>query len=138
MSFNSQDTFQPFYSPLYRSRQRVWRAFKTFLSLLRSLTLTSYSFSHKYVYTLRHAERIQRIIDFTVMTFVPLGLPVSWIMMAPSISPSTPGGPNNPGLRLYKFETATGQVSKNDLRHVTFVVSDRTISIYAIFRSQEM
>ncbi|KZC14166.1 Acid sphingomyelinase-like phosphodiesterase 3b [Dufourea novaeangliae] len=38
------------------------------------------------------------------------GLPVSWIMMAPSISPSTPGGPNNPGLRLYKFETNTGQV----------------------------
>lgn len=38
------------------------------------------------------------------------GLPVSWIMMAPSISPSTPGGPNNPGLRLYKFETTTGQV----------------------------
>lgn len=38
------------------------------------------------------------------------GLPASWIMMAPSISPSTPGGPNNPGLRLYKFETNTGQV----------------------------
>lgn len=38
------------------------------------------------------------------------GLPVSWIMMAPSITPSTPGGPNNPGLRLYKFETNTGQV----------------------------
>lgn len=69
---------------------------------------------------------------------MPLGLPVSWIMMAPSISPSTPGGPNNPGLRLYKFETATGQVGKNVLRYVTFVVSDRTISIYAIFRSKEM
>ncbi|XP_076395443.1 cyclic GMP-AMP phosphodiesterase SMPDL3A [Megachile rotundata] len=38
------------------------------------------------------------------------GSPVSWIMMAPSISPRTPGGPNNPGLRLYKFETNTGQV----------------------------
>ncbi|XP_054015679.1 acid sphingomyelinase-like phosphodiesterase 3a isoform X1 [Hylaeus anthracinus] len=38
------------------------------------------------------------------------GQPVSWIMMAPSISPSTPGGPNNPGVRLYKFETSTGQV----------------------------
>ncbi|XP_076758581.1 acid sphingomyelinase-like phosphodiesterase 3b [Xylocopa sonorina] len=38
------------------------------------------------------------------------GLPVSWIMMAPSISPRTLGGPNNPGLRLYKFETTTGQV----------------------------
>lgn len=45
--------------------------------------------------------------------FVPPGLPVSWIMMAPSISPTTPGGPNNPGLRLYKFETTTGQVIIN-------------------------
>lgn len=31
-------------------------------------------------------------------------------MMAPSVTPSTVGGPNNPGLRLYKFETNTGQV----------------------------
>ncbi|XP_014603007.1 PREDICTED: acid sphingomyelinase-like phosphodiesterase 3b isoform X2 [Polistes canadensis] len=38
------------------------------------------------------------------------GNPVSWIMIAPSITPSAPGGPNNPGLRLYKFETGTGQV----------------------------
>ncbi|XP_017756235.1 PREDICTED: acid sphingomyelinase-like phosphodiesterase 3a [Eufriesea mexicana] len=38
------------------------------------------------------------------------GLPVSWIMMAPSISPNSLGGPSNPGLRLYKFETTTGQV----------------------------
>ncbi|XP_076241629.1 cyclic GMP-AMP phosphodiesterase SMPDL3A isoform X2 [Calliopsis andreniformis] len=38
------------------------------------------------------------------------GVPVSWIMMAPSVSPSRPGGPNNPGLRLYKFETDTGQI----------------------------
>lgn len=30
--------------------------------------------------------------------------------MAPSVTPSTGGGPNNPGLRLYKFETNTGQV----------------------------
>ncbi|XP_043678182.1 acid sphingomyelinase-like phosphodiesterase 3b isoform X1 [Vespula pensylvanica] len=39
------------------------------------------------------------------------GNPVSWIMIAPSITPNTPGGgPNNPGLRLYEFETGTGQV----------------------------
>lgn len=36
-------------------------------------------------------------------------------MMAPSVSPSTPGGPNNPGLRLYKFETNTGQVGVGTL-----------------------
>ncbi|XP_066581214.1 acid sphingomyelinase-like phosphodiesterase 3b [Prorops nasuta] len=39
------------------------------------------------------------------------GSPVSWIMMAPSITPHRDdGGPNNPGLRLYKFETKTGQI----------------------------
>ncbi|KAK0157439.1 hypothetical protein PV328_011183 [Microctonus aethiopoides] len=39
-----------------------------------------------------------------------MGVPVSWIMMAPSITPGRPNGPNNPGLRLYKFETGTGQI----------------------------
>jgi len=38
--------------------------------------------------------------------------PVSWIFIAPSVSPKrTSGGANNPGLRLYKFDTDTGQVS---------------------------
>ncbi|XP_050462261.1 acid sphingomyelinase-like phosphodiesterase 3a [Cataglyphis hispanica] len=39
-----------------------------------------------------------------------MGQPVSWIMMTPSVTPSAVGGPNNPGLRLYKFETNTGQI----------------------------
>ena len=40
------------------------------------------------------------------------GRPVSWIFIAPSVSPKrTSGGANNPGLRLYKFDTDTGQVS---------------------------
>lgn len=43
--------------------------------------------------------------------------------MAPSISPNTPGGPNNPGLRLYKFETNTGQVGGNTERHVSSIIS---------------
>lgn len=64
-------------------------------------------------------------------TFVPPGLPVSWIMMAPSISPSTPGGPNNPGLRLYKFETTTGQVGGGKKTSIPrlfhLLVSDRKI-----------
>ncbi|XP_043478647.1 acid sphingomyelinase-like phosphodiesterase 3b [Leptopilina heterotoma] len=38
------------------------------------------------------------------------GSPVSWIMMAPSITPYRAGGPNNPGLRLYQFEKKSGQV----------------------------
>lgn len=40
------------------------------------------------------------------------GKPVSWIMIAPSITPRKMlGGSNNPAMRLYKFETDTGQVS---------------------------
>lgn len=40
------------------------------------------------------------------------GKPVSWIMIAPSVTPTkTPGESNNPAMRLYKFETDTGQVS---------------------------
>ncbi|KAG5869138.1 hypothetical protein JTB14_001911 [Gonioctena quinquepunctata] len=39
------------------------------------------------------------------------GRPVSWAMLAPSITPRrTNEGPNNPGLRLYKFDKDTGQV----------------------------
>ncbi|XP_023719561.1 acid sphingomyelinase-like phosphodiesterase 3a [Cryptotermes secundus] len=39
------------------------------------------------------------------------GHPVSWIFIAPAVSPKrTPSGANNPGLRLYKFDTDTGQV----------------------------
>lgn len=41
-----------------------------------------------------------------------IGKPVSWIMIAPSITPRKMlGGSNNPAMRLYKFETDTGQVS---------------------------
>ncbi|XP_060522068.1 acid sphingomyelinase-like phosphodiesterase 3a [Cylas formicarius] len=37
--------------------------------------------------------------------------PVSWAMLAPSVTPKrTHDGPNNPGLRLYKFDKDTGQV----------------------------
>ncbi|XP_075215109.1 acid sphingomyelinase-like phosphodiesterase 3b [Lycorma delicatula] len=40
------------------------------------------------------------------------GEPVSWMLMAPAVTPrqSTSGAINNPGLRLYKFDTDTGQV----------------------------
>ncbi|XP_050428631.1 acid sphingomyelinase-like phosphodiesterase 3a isoform X2 [Adelges cooleyi] len=37
--------------------------------------------------------------------------PLSWMMMAPSLTPSkSPGVSNNPGLRLYKFNTNTGHI----------------------------
>nr|XP_024214780.1 acid sphingomyelinase-like phosphodiesterase 3b [Halyomorpha halys] len=37
--------------------------------------------------------------------------PINWILMAPAVSPKrTSSGANNPGIRLYKFETTTGQV----------------------------
>ncbi|XP_030756670.1 acid sphingomyelinase-like phosphodiesterase 3b [Sitophilus oryzae] len=39
------------------------------------------------------------------------GRPISWAMLAPSITPKrTHNGPNNPGLRIYKFDKDTGQV----------------------------
>ncbi|KAF6207953.1 hypothetical protein GE061_016402 [Apolygus lucorum] len=38
-------------------------------------------------------------------------VPVNWMLMAPAVSPRrTSSGANNPGVRLYKFETSTGQV----------------------------
>ncbi|CAB0014726.1 unnamed protein product [Nesidiocoris tenuis] len=37
--------------------------------------------------------------------------PVNWMLMAPALSPRrTSSGANNPGVRLYKFETSSGQV----------------------------
>lgn len=42
------------------------------------------------------------------------GKPVSWIMIAPSVTPKKQSiGSNNPAMRLYKFDTDTGQVSTN-------------------------
>ncbi|KAK6633579.1 hypothetical protein RUM44_004186 [Polyplax serrata] len=39
------------------------------------------------------------------------GVPVSWMFLAPAVSPKrTTTVPNNPGLRLYKFNTNTGKV----------------------------
>jgi sphingomyelin phosphodiesterase acid-like 3 len=39
------------------------------------------------------------------------GRPVSWALLAPSITPKrTTDGANNPGLRIYKFDKDTGQV----------------------------
>ncbi|KAJ1530897.1 hypothetical protein ONE63_005737 [Megalurothrips usitatus] len=37
--------------------------------------------------------------------------PVSWMLMPPSVTPRrTQGGPNNPGIRLYKYDNSTGNV----------------------------
>uniref|UniRef100_A0A6B2E4C8 Putative acid sphingomyelinase 4 n=1 Tax=Phlebotomus kandelakii TaxID=1109342 RepID=A0A6B2E4C8_9DIPT len=45
------------------------------------------------------------------IVYSDMGKPVSWIMMAPSVTPRKMNvGANNPGMRLYKFETDTGQV----------------------------
>ncbi|XP_075163064.1 cyclic GMP-AMP phosphodiesterase SMPDL3A [Haematobia irritans] len=39
------------------------------------------------------------------------GKPVSWMMMSPSVTPrKMNGGSNNPAMRLYKFDTDSGQV----------------------------
>jgi len=57
--------------------------------------------------------------------------------MAPSVTPSTVGGPNNPGLRLYKFETNTGQV-RGGGAHTFSIISrcSRSRSICATCRFQ--
>ncbi|XP_023938598.1 acid sphingomyelinase-like phosphodiesterase 3a [Bicyclus anynana] len=38
------------------------------------------------------------------------GRPVSWALLAPSLTPRGAGSISNPGLRLYKFESNTGKV----------------------------
>jgi hypothetical protein len=49
---------------------------------------------------------------------------VSWIFIAPSVSPKrTSGGSNNPGLRLYKFDTDTGQVSSALVKDTMLLIS---------------
>lgn len=57
-----------------------------------------------------------------------IGKPVSWIMVAPSITPrkSNIGLSNNPAMRLYKFETDTGQVSFS-FSYLIIILSTLTI-----------
>lgn len=56
------------------------------------------------------SKAIYQIIEFVI------GKPVSWIMIAPSVTPrKTNVGSNNPAMRLYKFDTDTGQVSSKIL-----------------------
>lgn len=52
-------------------------------------------------------------ISFVYLPFsTSAGMPVSWIMIAPSVTPKKSNiGSNNPAMRLYKFDTDTGQVS---------------------------
>ncbi|XP_035438582.1 acid sphingomyelinase-like phosphodiesterase 3a [Spodoptera frugiperda] len=38
------------------------------------------------------------------------GRPVSWALLAPSVTPRGAGSTSNPGLRLYKFDSNTGKV----------------------------
>ena len=47
------------------------------------------------------------------------GRPISWILLAPAVSPREPGlaegsGPNNPSIRLVKFDTNSGQVTSHN------------------------
>lgn len=66
--------------------------------------------SCRFALNLINTHSMQLIIPWNDTRVLRTGLPVSWIMMAPSVTPNGGGGPNNPGLRLYKFETNTGQV----------------------------
>lgn len=84
----------------------------------------------------KNYSRLQNLI----ITFILSGRPISWAMLAPSITPKRSNdGPNNPGLRLYKFDKNTGQVSYNN--YIPYVVPLRLfVHIFAysaiIFYSQ--
>ena len=66
---------------------------------------------------------MRSIVDCNFLLFILIfmqiiGKPVSWIMIAPSVTPRKSNiGSNNPAMRLYKFETDTGQVSLHVLDH---------------------
>ena len=52
--------------------------------------------------------------------FDVVGRPISWILLAPAVSPREPGlaegsGPNNPSIRLVKYDTNSGQVISHNL-----------------------
>ena len=54
------------------------------------------------------------------MSYLLIGRPVSWILLAPAVSPREPGlaegsGANNPAIRLVKFNTDNGQVYSSRL-----------------------
>lgn len=46
----------------------------------------------------------------SIVTPPIIGKPISWMMIAPSITPRKMSESNNPAMRLYKFDTDTGQV----------------------------
>lgn len=54
-------------------------------------------------------KRFNKIFNFVFKKCT--GIPVSWVFIAPGVSPKKPGGsPNNPAIRLYKFNTETGVI----------------------------
>ncbi|XP_070501702.1 acid sphingomyelinase-like phosphodiesterase 3b [Chironomus tepperi] len=60
-----------------------------------------------------------------------MGKPVSWIMIAPSITPrkSNIGLSNNPAMRLYKFETDTGQVLDYTQFYLDLEAANRDVDV---------
>lgn len=64
-----------------------------------------------------HINQAEAAINIMIQLIIPImgfiaGKPVSWIMIAPSVTPKKQSiGSNNPAMRLYKFDTDTGQVS---------------------------
>lgn len=54
--------------------------------------------------------------------------PVSWTLMAPSVSPHRdPAGSSNPGLRLYKFDTNTGKVLDYTQYYLDLATANRNV-----------
>nr|CAD7601324.1 unnamed protein product [Timema genevievae] len=62
------------------------------------------------------------------------GRPVSWMFIAPAVSPRrTPSGANNPGLRLYKFDTDTGQDYAQQNSSLLFMLNANKLVFLAMF-----
>lgn len=87
------------------------------------------------------SQKRRTFFDIIFSVYISTGNPISWIMMAPALTPRRiNGGANNPGLRLYKFDTDTGQVSMKEsltlrilytfvLKRMTFFDVDVKMSI---------
>ena len=73
----------------------------------------SFIFFFLYIYIRSYSKCVYGNDSTLIILTNITGKPVSWMMIAPSVTPRKMiVGSNNPAMRLYKFETDTGQVSK--------------------------
>lgn len=94
--------------PIIPSPHHNLVVFHFIIYLKLCMLLNNIIFGHKQTANTIWPRNFIRLFAFST----PAGMPVSWIMIAPSVTPKkTNIGSNNPAMRLYKFDTDTGQVS---------------------------